>query len=93
MENSRPCDGIRVLAVTSALAAPFAAYQLALHGAEVISVEDPGTGNSTRRDGSIEGKNLSEQGMAAGFIAHASNKKSLTLNLRGHKGESATPAH
>jgi len=82
MQNSRPCDGIKVLAVTSALAAPFAAYQLALHGAEVISIEDPGTGNTTRRAGSIEGRNLSEQGMAAGFIAHAANKKSLTLNLR-----------
>lgn len=71
MQHKRPCDGIKVLAATSALAAPVATYQLALHGAEVISVADPGTGNSTRRGGSVEGKHLSDKGMAAGFLAHS----------------------
>ena len=34
-------SGVRVLAVTRVIAAPFAAYQLAMHGADVILIENP----------------------------------------------------
>jgi crotonobetainyl-CoA:carnitine CoA-transferase CaiB-like acyl-CoA transferase len=43
--------GIKVIAVTRVIAAPFAAYQLALHGAEVITIEVPGEGDVYRYSG------------------------------------------
>jgi crotonobetainyl-CoA:carnitine CoA-transferase CaiB-like acyl-CoA transferase len=35
-------DGVRVLDLTNVLAGPFAGYQLALMGADVVKVENPG---------------------------------------------------
>ena len=37
----RPFEGIKIIDVTHVLAGPFAAYQLALLGADVIKVEHP----------------------------------------------------
>jgi crotonobetainyl-CoA:carnitine CoA-transferase CaiB-like acyl-CoA transferase len=36
----RPFEGIKVIDVTHVLAGPFATYQLAVHGADVIKVEN-----------------------------------------------------
>ena len=38
---TQPFEGIRIIDATHVLAGPFAAYQLALLGADVIKVEDP----------------------------------------------------
>ena len=38
---TRPFEGIRIIDITHVLAGPFAAYQLAVLGADVIKVEDP----------------------------------------------------
>ena len=69
VEDRRPFRGIKVLDVTRVLASPFATYQLALHGAEVINVEEPAGGDSARRAGGPEGKALIANGMwgLAGF--------------------------
>jgi crotonobetainyl-CoA:carnitine CoA-transferase CaiB-like acyl-CoA transferase len=37
----RPYEGIKIIDITHVLAGPFAAYQLALLGADVIKVEHP----------------------------------------------------
>lgn len=49
---TRPFEGIRTIDVTHVLAGPFAAYQLAVLGAEVIKVEHPDEPDQTRDSGS-----------------------------------------
>lgn len=75
--DERAFSGVRILDFTQVLAGPFAAMQLALLGAEVIKVEQPGTGDQTR--GLMnEGR---YPGMSPSFLGMNLNKKSLTLNL------------
>ncbi len=73
-------DGVRVLDVTTVLAGPFAAYQLALLGADVIKVEIPGTGDLAREMGDDE--YLKSEAMGAAFIAQNSAKRSMTVDLK-----------
>ena len=46
---TRPFEGIRIVDITHVLAGPFAAYQLAVLGADVIKVEDPNDPDQTAR--------------------------------------------
>jgi crotonobetainyl-CoA:carnitine CoA-transferase CaiB-like acyl-CoA transferase len=71
-------EGIRILDFTQVLAGPFAVMQLALLGAEVIKVEQPGTGDQTRGLMNEDG----DANMSASFMAVNLNKKSITLNLK-----------
>ena len=41
LSNRSLFEGIRVIAVARQIAAPFASYQLAMHGAEVITIDNP----------------------------------------------------
>jgi crotonobetainyl-CoA:carnitine CoA-transferase CaiB-like acyl-CoA transferase len=76
----RPFEGIRVIDVTHVLAGPFAAYQLGVLGADVIKVEDPNDPDQSR--GSGTDKALNNKGMGTYFLTQASNKRSITLNLK-----------
>jgi crotonobetainyl-CoA:carnitine CoA-transferase CaiB-like acyl-CoA transferase len=49
----RPFEGIRVIDFTHVLAGPFAAYQLAVLGADVIKVENPDEPDQSRAYGAI----------------------------------------
>src|SRR5688500_186235 len=77
-------SGYRVLDLTHVLAGPFATYQLAVLGAEVIKVESPGNPDMVRGVGSVP--ELNEAGMGADFQAQAANKRSITLNLADLEG-------
>jgi len=80
----RPFEGIRIIDVTHVLAGPFAAYQLALLGADVIKVEHPHDYDQSRDSGGD--RNLNEQKMGTGFLTQNSNKRAITLNLKHEKG-------
>ncbi len=77
---TRPFEGIRVIDVTHVLAGPFAAYQLAVLGADVIKVEHPDDPDQSRSSGTD--KALNRRKMGTGFLTQASNKRSITLDLK-----------
>ena len=75
---TRPFEGIKILDFTQVLAGPYASYQLALLGADVIKVERR-EGEDMRR--TPLSREWSERGLAPGWIAINGNKRSLTLDL------------
>jgi crotonobetainyl-CoA:carnitine CoA-transferase CaiB-like acyl-CoA transferase len=77
---TRPFEGIRIIDATHVLAGPFAAYQLALLGADVIKVEHPDDPDQSR--GSGGDWDLNRAGMGTYFLTQGSNKRSLTLDLK-----------
>ena len=76
----RPFEGIRVIDVTHVLAGPFAAYQLAVLGADVIKIDDPNDPDQSRSSGSD--KELNRRQMGTGFLTQGSNKRAVTLDLK-----------
>lgn len=70
--------GIRIIDFTQVLAGPYGVMQLALLGADVIKVEQPGVGDQTR--GLMNADN--DDGMSPSFMTCNVNKRSLTLNLK-----------
>src|SRR5215470_16721350 len=81
--NMQPFEGIRVIDVTHVLAGPFATYQLALLGADVIKVEHPDDPDQSRLSGTD--KQLNRTQLGTSFLTQASNKRSITLDLKAEK--------
>ena len=73
---SRSLDGITVVALEHAIAAPFCTRQLADLGARVIKIERPGVGDFAR------GYDERVQGMSSHFVWTNRSKESLTLDLK-----------
>ena len=73
---SRPLDGITVVSLEQAIAAPFCTRQLADLGARVIKIERPGTGDFAR------GYDRTVNGQASHFVWINRTKESLTLDLK-----------
>ncbi|SMP57878.1 CaiB/BaiF CoA transferase family protein [Noviherbaspirillum suwonense] len=72
----RPLDGITVITLEHAIAAPFCTRQLADLGARVIKVERPGVGDFARAyDGRV-------RGLASHFVWTNRSKESLTLDVK-----------
>jgi len=72
----RPLDGITVLTLEHAVAAPFATRQLADLGARVIKVERPGEGDFARH------YDTRVKGLASYFVWINRGKESLTLDVK-----------
>ncbi len=73
---ARPLDGITVVSLEHAIAAPFCTRQLADLGARVIKIERPGVGDFARAyDQRVDG-------MASHFVWVNRSKESLTLDLK-----------
>jgi crotonobetainyl-CoA:carnitine CoA-transferase CaiB-like acyl-CoA transferase len=77
---ARPFEGIRVIDVTHVLAGPFAAYQLAVLGADVIKVEHPDEPDQSRDSGTDRALNRAQLGTS--YLAQNSNKRAITLDLK-----------
>jgi len=80
-----PLHGIRVLDVTNVLAGPFGSFQLVLLGAEVIKIEQPGSGDLARRLGAD--RDADAKLMGASFVSVNAGKQSVTLNLKAPEGK------
>ncbi|MCH7477695.1 MAG: CoA transferase [SAR324 cluster bacterium] len=80
----RPFEGIRIIDTTHVLAGPYAAYQLALLGGEVLKIENPAACDQTRQEGADP--ELNRRGMGTKYLAQGSNKKAMTLNLKTAAG-------
>jgi len=72
----RPLDGITVVSLEHAIAAPFCTRQLADLGARVIKVERPGGGDFAR------GYDTQVDGLSSHFVWVNRSKESLTLDLK-----------
>ena len=75
-----PLEGIRVLDLTRILAGPYATMLLGDLGAEVIKIEQPGTGDESRNFGPFKND------FSLYFMSVNRGKKSLTLNLKSPRG-------
>jgi len=71
---------VRVLDLTNVLADPFAGYQIALLGANVIKIETTETGDLARQLGADAA--LNRRGMGTSLLAQNAGKRSLSLNLK-----------
>ncbi|MEX3979099.1 CaiB/BaiF CoA transferase family protein [Paraburkholderia sp. EG287A] len=74
----RPLDGIKVVTLEHAIAAPFCTRQLADLGARVIKIERPGVGDFAR------GYDERVHGLASHFVWTNRSKESLSLDVK-HK--------
>jgi itaconate CoA-transferase len=72
----RPLEGITVVSLEQAVAAPFATRQLADLGARVIKIERPGAGDFAR------GYDATVRGLSSHFVWLNRSKESLTLDLK-----------
>lgn len=79
--NPLPLDGVTVISLEQAIAAPLCTRQLAEQGARVIKVERPGTGDFARDyDDRVNG-------LSSHFVWTNRSKESLTLNLKTSEGQ------
>jgi len=84
--SQRPLDGITVVALEHAVAAPFATRQLADLGARVIKVERPGEGDFARS------YDTTVLGQSSYFVWLNRGKRSLTLDLKHPEGRAVLGA-
>jgi formyl-CoA transferase len=74
--------GVRVLDLTRALAGPYCTLMLGDHGADVVKVEMPGSGDETR-----DWMPPDIGGVSAYYLMINRNKRSITLDLKHEDGK------
>ena len=84
--STRPLDGLTVIALEHAIAAPFCTRQLADLGARVIKIERPGQGDFARA------YDQRAQGLSSHFVWTNRSKESLCLDLKQPEGQSILQA-
>ena len=81
--DAPPLAGVRILSVEQYGAGPFATMYMADMGAEVIKIESPGAGDSSR----ASGPHFLGQGDSHFFQTFNLGKRSLSLDLRQPQGQ------
>jgi crotonobetainyl-CoA:carnitine CoA-transferase CaiB-like acyl-CoA transferase len=79
---SKPFAGVKILDFTRVLAGPYASYQLALLGADVIKVESR-EGDDMRFGN--RANDWEKRGLAAPWVAVNAGKRSITMDLKQPK--------
>jgi crotonobetainyl-CoA:carnitine CoA-transferase CaiB-like acyl-CoA transferase len=79
---SKPFAGVKILDFTRVLAGPYASYQLALLGADVIKIES--REGDEMRYGS-RANDWEKRGLAAPWVSVNGNKRSITMDLKQPK--------
>jgi crotonobetainyl-CoA:carnitine CoA-transferase CaiB-like acyl-CoA transferase len=83
-----PLSGLRVLDLGTRIAAPFCAGLLGEQGAEVIKIEQPGTGDFMREIGPFVDDGVEDSpGYSLFWAVEGRGRKSVTLNLRTPEGQ------
>jgi crotonobetainyl-CoA:carnitine CoA-transferase CaiB-like acyl-CoA transferase len=81
-----PLEGVRVLDLGTRIAAPFCAGVMGEMGAEVVKIEQPGTGDFMREIGPfVEGDDGA--GYSLFWAVEGRGRKSVTLDLRREQGQ------
>ena len=79
-QKSGPLKGIKAVTCSTAQAGTVPYMLMADLGAEVIKIEVPGVGDSSRKDGELKGE------ISSFFETNNRGVKSLTLNLKSKEG-------
>jgi CoA:oxalate CoA-transferase len=82
---SKPLEGIRVLGFEIQVAGPYCTMMLADQGAEVIKIERPGTGDTSREMAPIIANERGEKNSGY-FLRFNRNKKGITLDVQKEEG-------
>jgi len=80
MDAPSPLSGLRIVELANVVAGPSVGKHLSDFGAEVIKIERPGDGDSTRTMGEFVGNS------SAWWLMLGRNKRSVTLDLKHPKG-------
>lgn len=83
MENPLPLSGLRIVELANVVAGPSVGKHLSDFGAEVIKVERPGDGDTTRGMGELVGSRT------GWWLSIGRNKRSITLDLKHPLGREA----
>src|SRR4029078_12858569 len=90
-----PLTGLRVLDLGTRIAAPFCAGLLGEQGAEIVKIEQPGSGDFMREIGpfvppdQLDSPSAAEQsaGYSLFWAVEGRGRKSITLDLRTPEGQ------
>lgn len=76
----RAFEGVRVIDFSQVLSGPFCTAQLALLGADVIKIEQPGVGDQAR--GLLSDERGRRTGISAMFVAVNAGKRAIAIDLK-----------
>jgi len=83
-----PLDGLRVLDLGTRIAAPFCAGLLGEMGADIVKIEQPGTGDFMREIGPFaEPKDAADGPYSLFWAVEGRGRRSVTLDLRVPEGQ------
>ena len=79
-------SGLKVVELGNFISAPYCTKLMADLGAEVIKIEEPGTGDESRQYGPFP-KDTPHPEKSGLFLYLNTNKKGITLNVKTHEGQ------